>query len=235
MSTEIQSRPSSLAAVASWFARFSTNGWQENAQIMAVCVVVLLLHLIAAPVLKRAAADPEPGSVSTQEARSFIPAQSSATVSGATTNENAAAQSEKAEKKSTDKLIFTDSKPKAAAPVAQKLPPPVIPSNSESVPEQPASENAASRPVAQAIRDVTAAGKGAEQKAKSNATPGSAAAAVGVPPSLPAQAQKPAAPQLSDLIGGGGSASPPSSATEAATPGEGAPAVKVFRTIPAKP
>ena len=165
MSTDIQSRPRSLAAAVAWLSRFATNGWQENVQFFAVCVFVLFLHLIAAPVLKRAAADPEPGSVSSQETRASGTPQATANVSGTATNGKAATVSDKSEKKTADSLIFTDSKPKPANPSQQKVPPPVIPANSESAPVAAESAKAVARPVAQSPQDSNTAasvGKGTE-------------------------------------------------------------------------
>lgn len=235
MSTDIQRRPRSLAAAVAWLSRFATNGWQENVQFFAVCVFVLFLHLIAAPILKRAAADPEPDIVSPQETRASGAPQSTATVSGAATNGKAIIVTEKSEKKSADSLIFTDSKPKPAYPSQQKVPPPVIPANSESAPVAAELAKAVARPVTQSPQDsntATSVGKGTESKAKSVDVPKSAAAAVPETPAAPVtpaqaqptQASQKSAPQLSDLIGGGAPVAP---ATE-----DGPPAVKVFRAIP---
>lgn len=135
MSIEIQRRQRRPASLSEWLAKLAPKGLNTNTQFFLVFLAVLALHLVLAPVIRRAATHPEPGEPQRYLTSSGGEASASAVKTAAQKPDTGASVPP------VETLVLTDGKAKEAAPAVPKpkaapIPAPKIPATPE--PAKPA-------------------------------------------------------------------------------------------------
>lgn len=165
MSIEIQRRQRRPASLSEWLAKLAPKGLNTNTQFFLVFLAVLALHLVLAPVIRRAATHPEPGEPQRYLTSSGGEASASAVKTAAQKPDTGASVPP------VETLVLTDGKAKEAAPAVQSdVPKPkAAPIPAPKIPATP--EPAKSATVAKPVESATQAPVDGPAVAKPVATP----------------------------------------------------------------